>query len=187
MSKPLMYQLEYLRCEGEVFFLGLKGPRGGVRCFPFSSAEMIRLMDAYLCARGVPGWQEGEALWQRQAEMPVGGGDRGDVVSLSDAAASRDSRRRVALVERLAELEVLADAVARGALQLTAQAFPAAVEALELVLASSKSAVADGAVLERLVRADPERARHVLDGLTDPEMGAVTETAGDDSPSSAVP
>jgi hypothetical protein len=87
------------------------------------------------------------------------------VMRLSDAAAMRETRRRVALAERLAELEVHADAVAKHALKLATEAFPAMIEALELVLATPKAADADDRLMERLVRADPERARRVLDSI----------------------
>ncbi len=89
----------------------------------------------------------------------------GVVVRLPDAAATRETRRRVALAERLAELEVHADAVAKHALKLATEAFPAMVEALELVLTSTKAVDADDVLLDRLVRADPERARRVLDSI----------------------
>jgi hypothetical protein len=88
---------------------------------------------------------------------------------LADAAAARDSRRRVALVERLAALDVQADAVAKAALQLVTDGLPAVVDAVKLVLATPRPADADGVLLEQLVRADPERARRVLDSLTDAE------------------
>jgi hypothetical protein len=128
-----------------------------------------------------------------QSRDDPGRSDVGDVVRLSDAATlrelrRRESRRRVALVERLAQVQVHADAIARSALELATETFPAMVEALELVLADAKrsdgageeasdgvcagvggvggDAVADsGVVLERLVRADPVRARRVLDSM----------------------
>jgi hypothetical protein len=103
------------------------------------------------------------------AGRPVDGGKPavgGVVVRLPDAVAMRETRRRVALAERLAELEVYADGVAKSALKLVTDAFPALVEALELVLATPKITDADDGLLERLVRAEPERARRVLERLT---------------------
>jgi hypothetical protein len=107
------------------------------------------------------------------------------VVRLADAAAVRDQRRRVVLAERLAEAEVLGEAVAMGSLELVSNVFPAVLEALEAVIkppevietadgvpsgvAGEAGVVgsADDGLLERLIRADPERARRVLDTLTD--------------------
>jgi hypothetical protein len=100
------------------------------------------------------------------------------VVRLPDAAALRETRRRVALAERLAELEVHADAVAKCALKLATDAFPALVEALELVLATPKITDADDGLIERLVRAEPERARRVLKSLTCDRAGSA---AGDEA------
>ena len=153
MRKFQMYRFEYLRRIDDGIFLGLKGPRGGIRSFPLPVADMIRLTEAYFRSRDD---HNGEA--------------RGDVVRLADAAAARAVRRRVALVERLAEVEVQADAVVKGSLQLVTDGLPAVVEAVRLALATSRPCDADDAedvVLEELVRADPERARRMLDSITD--------------------
>jgi hypothetical protein len=87
----------------------------------------------------------------------------GEVVRLSEAAVARNNERRLALANRLAELEVCAEAVAAAATDLTEHAFPAMLEALAPVL---KRPEPDGELLERLIRADPERARRVLDSMT---------------------
>jgi hypothetical protein len=102
----------------------------------------------------------------------------GDLVRLADAAAARNVRRRVALVERLAELEVQADAVAKDAIWLVTDGVPAVVEAMKLALATPRPEDADDVLLEQLVRADPQRARRILDSITDPAPGSVADPGG---------
>jgi hypothetical protein len=92
------------------------------------------------------------------------------VVWLDDAASARDARdggddrRRVVLAERLADLEATTDAIAKLAVELVSGSVPAMLEALEAVL--TRPGAGDGGLLERLVRADPERARRALDQMT---------------------
>jgi hypothetical protein len=95
----------------------------------------------------------------------AGGG--GVVVPLTEAARARDDRRRVVLAERLAELETNANTIAKAAVELVTDAFPEMLEALAAVLAkhTEEAAAENGEVLERLIRADPERARRVLNRM----------------------
>ena len=52
MRKPAAYGLEYVRCHGGLFLVGLKGPRGGIRSFALTQTDMTRLVDAYSRNRG---------------------------------------------------------------------------------------------------------------------------------------
>jgi hypothetical protein len=47
MREPATYRLEYVHRHGGLFLVGLKGPRGGIRSFPLTRADMARLVDAY--------------------------------------------------------------------------------------------------------------------------------------------
>jgi hypothetical protein len=76
------------------------------------------------------------------------------LVRLRDAAEIRDGRRRVALAERLAEVQVQADAIAKSAVELASVTFPAMLEALELVVAKPESGDARALVREPIVGAD---------------------------------
>lgn len=52
MRRPQPYRFEYLRrCDG-MFFVALRGPRGGGRAFPLTQADLIRLIDAYRASCG---------------------------------------------------------------------------------------------------------------------------------------
>jgi hypothetical protein len=68
MRKPQMYQFEYLRRLDDVFFLGLKGPRGGIWSFPLTVADTTRLMDAFDRSRGAPVHGQRDAAWQTARE-----------------------------------------------------------------------------------------------------------------------
>jgi DNA-binding transcriptional regulator YhcF (GntR family) len=51
MPKAHAYQFDYLRRRDDTFFLGLKGPHGGIQPFPLTKEDMTGLIEAYLDAR----------------------------------------------------------------------------------------------------------------------------------------
>ncbi len=81
MSKSQTYRFEYLRRENDTYFLGLRGPRGGIHSFSLTKEDVSNLVDAYFRARGAPPWEEREAQHQavRQRMQQTAGVAGGDV------------------------------------------------------------------------------------------------------------
>jgi hypothetical protein len=122
MSKSQTFRFEYLRREDDIFFLGLKGPRGGIHSFPLAKEDMTRLRDAYFRNRGAPPREEREAQHQAarqrmQQTAGVAGGDVGIPItlfiaerlgmSLEEVTAWEQLRRDDAQASRTAMVELL--------------------------------------------------------------------------------
>jgi hypothetical protein len=122
MPKSQTYRFEYLRREGDVFFLGLRGPRGGIHSFSLAKEDVGRLLDAYFRARGAPPQEEREASRQaaeetmRQAVKAASGDDSIPIevviaaykgISLEEATAWWEQKVAEAPARRAAMLRTL--------------------------------------------------------------------------------